>query len=88
MSYPVIHTLPGTEISNPTIFPQSKTRTHPVIRPEVIHLLIPHRDPHFLTDKLDSIERVREPLSVLDQPAPHEATQAHQSPGVILNREL
>jgi len=43
-----------------------------MIRPEVIYLLIPHCNPHFLADKLDSIERVGEPRSVLDQSTPHE----------------
>ena len=49
-----------------------------MIRPEVIYLFIPHRDPHLLADKLDSIKRVSEPRSVLDQSAPHEPTNRCQ----------
>lgn len=45
-----------------------------MIRPEVIYLFIPHCDPYFLADKLDSVERVGEPGSVLDQSTSHERT--------------
>lgn len=47
-------------------------KTHPMIRPQVIYLFIPHCNPHLLADKLDSIERIGEPRSVLDQSIPHE----------------
>lgn len=49
-----------------------------MIRPQIIHLFIPHCDPHFLADKLDSIERVSEPWSVLDQATSHEQTHPRQ----------
>jgi len=72
---------PYTKISNAGFHFErgwNEGQTHPMIRPEVIYLFIPHCDPHFLADKLDSIERVGEPRSVFDQPIPHEIDPPRQ----------